>query len=152
MTKNEMINAGMALIKGSTTDKKKTKEQLAEAFMALMEEYKSSTDKSSTPKRQTIIERDGITYKYCNRHEQYEPIDTFNIKSNKDGVITYNPECSVATSIWLGYNSDIVKAEKQIMSFIDDVDELRKQVSYINDLKELRGGKYDNTGIAGFAE
>jgi hypothetical protein len=152
MTKQEMLNAGLALINESTADKKKTKEQLAEAFLALMAEYKGSKDKSESTKRQTIIERDGITYKYCNRHEQYEPIDTFNIKSNKDGVITYNPECSVATAKWLAYNSDIIKAEKQVMSLIDDVDELRKQVAHINELKELRGGKYDKTGIDGIAE
>jgi outer membrane lipoprotein-sorting protein len=149
MTKHEMLNAGLALIEASTVDKKKTKEQLAEAFLALMAEYKGHKEKPASTKRALIIERDGKTYKYCNRHEQYEPIETFGIQSNKDGVVTYNPECSAATATWKAYNLEIARAEKLTMSLIDDVDELRAHIAHINDLKVLRAGKYDKTGIEG---
>ena len=154
MTKNEMLNAGLALITESTTDKKKTKEALAEAFMALMSEYKGgkSVKKEVAPKRALIIEHEGNTYKYCNRHEQYELIETFGIQSEKDGVTIYNPECSTATTVWKAYNSEISKAEKLTMTLIDDVEALRDHIAHINNLKVLRAGKYDKTGIEGLAE
>ena len=54
------------------------------------------------------LEIEGVTYRYCNRHGQYEPVEWFLIE--KDGK--YKPECAAAYYKWQAYGKDINKAIK----------------------------------------
>lgn len=146
MTKNELLTAGMELIAASTTDKKKTKEALAEAFQALLAEYKGSKTKAESTAVEKIIERDGVSYTWCTRHQQYELSSGF--KLDKDG----KPDamCDIALVQWRSFSAQISKMEKQTMDFIDDVEALRAHVAAINELKVQRAStNYDRTGVEG---
>ena len=52
------------------------------------------------------VEIDGKTYRWCNRHGQYEPIEWFLIDSKGD----YKPECAAAYYRWQQYSEEINKA------------------------------------------
>lgn len=143
MTKNEMLEQGLKLIEASS-DKAITKAKLAEDFMALLKSYKSTKSAEKPEARPKTIEKDGQTYIWCTRHQQYELAEYFT--PAKDG--SYDAICDAGIKQWRKYSSEIARMEKMTITLIDDVDALREHVKAINELKSLRsqsGAAYDES-------
>ena len=92
--------------------------------------------KGTSSARPREIEIDGKTYRWCNRHGQYEPIEWFLIENNGN----YKPECAAAYYKWQQYGKDINKAVKEgDAAKLGELTLLRKKGGYDlkNDAKEF---------------
>ena len=136
MKKTEIKNTLEALIKDEVSP-----ETLAEVMKIIDQMGKRATS-NAKPKE---IEVDGKTYKYCNRHGQYEPIEWFG--TNAKGNI--NPECMAATLKWQQYGKEINKAIKDGDAVkLGELTLLRKKGGYDlkKDAKEFKD-KLEELGI-----
>ena len=87
--------------------------------------------------RPILKEIDGVEYKWCNRHNLYEPLTSFLMKSNGK---EYNPECAAATLKWKAYGKEINKAMKDgEFETLGKLTTLRKKGGYIlaDDIEEF---------------
>jgi len=121
----------------------KANKKLSAAVLELLESY-SKTAKLDSKKRDKNITIDGTDYRWCNRHEVYEPTTNF---KQKDA-------CKLAVKVWAAYGTEINKikakldAERDIGGLTDaelatmlrEDDVLKKE---IRERKEIRGGRYD---------
>ena len=98
-TKKEIIADVNALISEEVSE-----ETLA-AVNALLQTMGRKAGSTARPKE---IEVDGRTYRYCNRHAQYEPVEWFIVESN--GKV--KPECAAAFLQWQKYGKEINAAIK----------------------------------------
>ena len=136
MKKTEIKNTLEVLIKNEVSP------ETLEKVLATIDQLGRKTTVNSRPKE---IEVDGKTYRYCNRHGQYEPIDTFLIE--KDGK--YKPECAAAYYKWQQYGKEINKAIKDgDATKLGELTLLRKKGGYDlkKDAKEFKD-KLEEEGI-----
>ena len=121
-TKKEIIEQVQALISAEVSE---------ETLTNVVDILNQMGRKVGSAKRPTQIEIDGTTYKWCNRHGQYEPIDWFMVE--KGGKI--KPECTAAYFKWQQYGKDINAALKaEDYEAIGKLTLLRKKGGY--DLKQ----------------
>ncbi len=117
----------------------KANKKLTAAVLELLENY-SKTSNRDTKQRDKNIEIDGIAYRWCNRHEIYEPTTNF---KQKDA-------CKLAVKVWTEYGSRIKKAQARLDVELDmdklDTDEIKTINNEIKTLKEIRGGRYEFEG------
>ena len=131
MAQNTMIAQATQIL-----DENKASKKLSAAVLALLEEY-SKTSNRDTKQRDKNIEVDGIEYRWCNRHEIYEPTTNF---KQKDA-------CKLAVKLWSHYGSEIKKLQTRIDVELDmdelDTNEIKSLNTQIKAMKENRGGRYD---------
>jgi len=134
MAQNTLIETATLLMTEHKASKK-----LSTAVLALLEEY-SKTSKKDTTIREKNIVVDGIDYRWCNRHEVYEPTTNF---KQKDA-------CKLAVKAWAAFGARLKKLQTSLeveleleSPSIDDIKSLGKE---IKELKETRGGRYDFEG------
>ena len=124
--KNEVLNTLVA---------KKANKALTEAITELLELYTKTSNKD-TVKRAKVIEVDGITYVWCNRHEFYEPETNF--KTQKSA------ECKLGTKHWSNLTKQVHELEGKLTTALDQEDyEAAGTINRdLKALKETRGGRY----------
>lgn len=119
----------------------KAKPALTEAMMELLEEYASS-NKGATNKITQDVTIDGVEYRWCNRHEIYEPI--VNFANNKKTTVC----CKLGAKHWAELGKEIKALNDDLMAKAlegEDVSQLAKE---LNEKKEIRGGRYSWEGTA----
>ena len=92
---------------------------------------------------------DGIEYKWCKRHLQYEQLDQFFYDEKKG---RHHPECGVAKAIWVEHGKTISKLEREMSANLTNADfDLRAHALKIQEAKDIRAGHdYDRTGTEDF--
>lgn len=132
MTKVQLKAQALSILADNKANKK-----LVEAVTALMEEF-VATSKKDTVKREKVIERDGETYVWCNRHECYEP--STNFKTEKSA------ECLLATKKWQALGKMVNEAEQAREAAIEaqEYDKLPDLTNALNDAKNRRAGRYNH--------
>ncbi len=131
MTKIQMKNAALSLATEHKANKK-----LTAALTELFDLY-TKTGKLDSVKREKLITHNGSDYQWCNRHEQYEPLENF--KNDKA------PECKLATKYWNYLGSKVKEAQDHLDKLIDDekYDEIKPAKLAAETTKATRGGRYD---------
>jgi len=131
MTKIQMKNAALSLAAEHKANKK-----LTAALTELFDTY-TKTGKLDSVKREKLITKDGRDYQWCNRHEQYEPLENF--KNDKA------PECKLATTYWKYLGKQVTEAQEALDKLIDDekYDEIKPAKLYLEAARATRGGRYD---------
>lgn len=138
MTKSELRQSANKIIAENTTYK-----GLQEALSNLMNEYCGQAGLRVESPVKTV---DGIEYKWCTRHSQFEPLEGFKV----DGNGKRQAMCDVAYEQWKQYNNTISAMEKKAFDMLDDIDAMRAYVGEINKLKEIRSGhNYDKVNVVG---
>jgi len=141
MAQNTLIETATLLMAEHKASKK-----LSTAVLALLEEY-SKTSKKDTVQREKNITLDGTEYRWCNRHEVYEPTTNF---KQKDA-------CKLAVKAWAAFGARLKKLQASLevehdMEILTDQEKLDVLSSddllkkEIKELKEVRGGRYDFEG------
>ena len=126
-----MIAQATQLLSDNNATKK-----LTTAVLELLETY-GKTSNRDTKQRDKNITLDGVDYRWCNRHEIYEPTTNFKQKDS----------CRLAVKLWSHYGTELKKLTNRLDVEID-MDELDTVVikglnEDIKTLKENRGGRYD---------
>jgi len=131
MTKVQIKNAVLSAL----TDHK-AKAALTEQITELLELYASKATKGAE-KRDKVIDVEGVEYVWCNRHEVYE-VST-NFKTNKADC------CLLAHKVWVNYGTQIKTAQDALDAVIaaEDYEAIKPANIVLQDLKELRGGRYN---------
>ena len=127
MTKAQLRIAGLAIL-----DNHKVAKGLKDELISLLDEYVNAGKAPKREKNITVKEKD---YRWCNRHELYEPVDNFNQKDS----------CKLAVKVWSELGKDIKKLEDNLNQLIEDekYDLLKDAKKSIDELKKIRGGKYN---------
>ena len=100
MTKKELIEQVQNLLEPEANP---------ETIQSVIELIQNVGRRTSTA-RPKVIEKDGKTYHWCNRHRQYEPIEWF-LPHPKDKDKP-RPECAAATFRWQAYGKELNRAIK----------------------------------------
>ena len=131
MTKVQMKNTAIELMAANKANK-----ALTEAITELMETYVASANRD-TVKREREIEIDGTTYRWCVRHEAYEP--TTNFRTDKDNY------CRLAVKVWSHLGKLVNEASDTREAAIEtqNYDALPALTEALNKAKEIRGGRYN---------
>ena len=141
MSQAKMIAEATEILKSHKANKK-----LSAAVLELLETY-GKTAKLDSKKRDKNIVVDGTKYRWCNRHEVYEP--TTNFKQND--------ACKLAVKVWAAHGAEIKKIQAKLdverdmdgitdaeaIAMLREDDALKKE---IRERKEIRGGRYDFEG------
>lgn len=130
MTKVQLKTQALEILAANKANK-----ALTQAVTELMEEF-VKTSKKDTVKREKVIEHDGETMVWCNRHECYEPVGNF--KNEKA------PECLLATKKWQYLGKLVNEAEKARETAIEaqEYDKLPELTEALNNAKNQRAGRY----------
>jgi hypothetical protein len=123
-----MKNQAMELLTAHKANKK-----LSEALTALFDEY-AKTSKKETVQRETEITVDGNEYRWCNRHEVYEPITNFNDKK---------PDCKLAHLKWAEMGKEVKRLNDKLMAMALEGEDVQEIASEFKLAKELRAGRYN---------
>jgi len=134
MSQNTMITQATQILAYNKASKK-----LSAAVLELLETY-SKTSKVDSIIRDKNITVDGTEYRWCNRHEIYEPTTNFKQKDS----------CKLAVKVWSDYGSRIKKVQVRLDVELDmddlDVVEIKSLNVELKTLKENRGGRYEFEG------
>lgn len=128
MTKTQMKNAALELMEAHGANKK-----LSAALTALFDEY-AKTSKKETVKRETEITVDGNEYRWCNRHEVYEPITNFSGKK---------PDCKLATLVWSEHGKKVKQLNDKLMDMAMNGEDVQEIAAELKAAKEIRSGRYN---------
>lgn len=131
MTKVQLREAGIALL----TEHKANK-GLTTAITELLEEFAKTANKD-TVKRDVDIVVDGNEYRWCNRHEVYEPITNF--KDTKKTTVA----CILASTAWFNLGKEIKTLTDELMDRATKGENVAELATTLNEHKEVRGGRYD---------
>lgn len=138
ITTKAQLRAQVSLIIAENT----TYKGLQEALSLVMNEYCGTLQRVESDTK-TV---DGIEYKYCTRHAQYEPLEGFKV----DGNGKRQAMCDVAYEQWKQMNNTISSMEKKAFNMLDDIEAMREYVKEINKLKEIRSGhSYSRENVVG---
>ena len=117
----------------------KASKKLSAAVLELLETY-SKTAKLDSKKRDKNIIINGTDYRWCNRHELYEPTSNF---KQADA-------CKLAVKVWSAHGAEIKKFQARLDSELDmedlDIVEIKTLNTQLKERKEIRGGRYDFEG------
>ena len=133
MTKIQIKNEVIAALESHKANAKLTK-----TIVELLEEYAARGSKGAE-KRDKVIEADGSTYVWCNRHEVYEP--SYNFKTDKSDC------CKLAHIVWNNFGTRVKEAQEELDIQLDkedmDIIAVKEAQVTLKDLKAQRGGRYN---------
>ena len=129
MAQNNMIAQATQILSDHKANKK-----LSIAVLALLEEF-SKKSKLDTTIRNKNITLDGNDYRWCNRHEVYEPVSNFKEKDS----------CKLAVSSYRFQTKNIktLSAAKDKMIEEGEMENVQAKHTEIKLLMETRGARYD---------
>ena len=131
MTKNQLKTAGIELLLAHKANAK-----LTSAITELLEEFAKTSNKD-TVKREVDIEVNGINYRWCNRHEVYEPATNF--KDMKPTTVA----CKLAATFWFNLGKEIKTMNDELMDKAIKGEDVSELAVKLNEAKEFRGGRYN---------
>ena len=131
MTKAQLREQGIALLA-----EHKAPKALKEKITELLEEFAKTANKD-TVKREVDIVVDGNEYRWCNRHEVYEPITNF--KDTKKTTVA----CKLASHHWFQLGKEIKTLNDELMAKAIEGKDVSELATKLNEMKEIRGGRYD---------
>ncbi len=97
---------------------------------------------------------DGLEYKYCTRHHQYESIEGANFRAKKDGSLW--PTCQVAYETYVAYGKQINAKRKLLNDIISgakegDIAEVATEINKLEIDRKAKDVAYDRAGTEGYA-
>jgi len=130
MTKVQMKNEALSLIA-----KHKASAKLTAALTELFEEFVQTANRDTVKREQDIVV-DGNEYRWCNRHEVYEPITNF--KDTKKTTVA----CKLAAHHWFQLGKEIKTLNDSLMAKAMEGEDVQEEAVKLKELKEIRGGRY----------
>jgi len=132
MTKVQLKSEAIELLVANKANK-----ALTTAITELMESY-AKTANRDTVKRDRIIEIEGDTYHWCNRHEVYEPSSNF--RTEKEVA------CILANKKWqaLGKMVNDADAARETAIESQNYEALPELTAKLKEIKEIRTGRYNH--------
>ena len=126
----------------------KAPDGLLDALKALLE-TNSSTGATNPNK---II--DGIEYKWCNRHHQYEAIKDAKFRTKKDGSLW--PTCQIAYEQYVAYGKQINALRKKLNAVIagtekGDIAAIATEINQLEITRKAKDIAYDRAGTESYA-
>ncbi len=131
MTKIQLQEALLSGLKATGATKKQM------VFVTeTMTEY-MLTANIDTTKRALDIEKDGVAYRWCNRHEVYE--QQLNFANTKKTTVA----CKLAAYAWAQMGKKIKALNEELMIKATQGEDVSVLAIELNSQKEIRGGRYD---------